>query len=205
MPIRQFRDSSGARWEVWETTPDSLHPVTRAEDYMHALGGGWLTFDRADRGDKRRLHPIPVGWEDAPDAELDLLRQRAERVRSDSGQWRKYSERTADSAAPPRATRAADQGAGQCSSVRRSFLYPGGRLWTVCEMLLPRADGEGEGMQVLLRFLAGARELDLATWPADWSTFTDAQLVDLLRRAFPREAQGQNVSGSFRRFDDIRP
>jgi hypothetical protein len=64
MPIREFTDSTGTRWVVWSTLP--------------ALGGlpgamrdGWLTFDSPTS--RRRLMPIPPGWEEAPPARLELL------------------------------------------------------------------------------------------------------------------------------------
>ena len=35
------------------------------------LESGWLCFERGD--EKRRLTPIPSGWDQAPDAELEAL------------------------------------------------------------------------------------------------------------------------------------
>lgn len=45
-----------------------------------ALENGWLVFEGA--GEKRRLIPIPPGWQVLSDAELDALRERAVPVRS---------------------------------------------------------------------------------------------------------------------------
>ena len=39
------------------------------------LVGGWLSFESA--GTRRRLSPIPSGWEDAADAELEEMCRRA--------------------------------------------------------------------------------------------------------------------------------
>ena len=35
------------------------------------LEAGWLCFERGE--EKRRLTPIPVGWDEAPDRELETL------------------------------------------------------------------------------------------------------------------------------------
>lgn len=42
------------------------------------LESGWLCFERGE--EKRRLTPIPQGWDAAPDAELELLFESARRV-----------------------------------------------------------------------------------------------------------------------------
>lgn len=80
----------------------------------------------------------------------------------------------------------------------RTFRYPGGRYWTVCvDMHLE------EGGPPALRFTAGARIIELASWPPEWSDFTDAQLVDLLRWAAPRSRRSPLPPGTpRRRWDD---
>ena len=45
---------------------------------MPGLGSGWLCFERGE--EKRRLSPIPAGWEAAPDAELEELFDQARPV-----------------------------------------------------------------------------------------------------------------------------
>jgi hypothetical protein len=50
---------------VWEVHPTGTF-VVRPE-----LRDGWLAFDCGD--EKRRLAPIPSGWETAPEAELMAL------------------------------------------------------------------------------------------------------------------------------------
>lgn len=53
----------------------------RARLRMHlspSLQGGWLVFE-ADT-EKRRITPIPQGWDSLPDAELDRIRLRADPV-----------------------------------------------------------------------------------------------------------------------------
>jgi hypothetical protein len=47
--------------------PDRLERVKLAGN----LSGGWLTFESAN--ERRRLSPIPPGWETAPDAELEQM------------------------------------------------------------------------------------------------------------------------------------
>lgn len=56
MPTRQYRDSSGTDWEVFEVhrlddRPNSVRP---------ALSSGWLAFVR--EGEKRRLAEYPADW-----------------------------------------------------------------------------------------------------------------------------------------------
>jgi len=96
VPLRMFRDERGCEWRVWEVRP--LRPERRSAErrrtteavardrregsdrrvlmetrvrLLHGLAHGWLTFD-SDR-EKRRLAPIPAGWELLPDRMLSLL------------------------------------------------------------------------------------------------------------------------------------
>ena len=73
VPIREFTDSKGVNWRVWPTLPDlkSAHPA--------ALHDGWLTFE-CDKT-KRRIVPIPDGWEYVPIDELEMLCNAAEEFR----------------------------------------------------------------------------------------------------------------------------
>lgn len=52
--------------------------VRCAETMMPGLGSGWLCFARGE--EKRRLTPIPPGWEAAPEAELEALFEQARPV-----------------------------------------------------------------------------------------------------------------------------
>ncbi|HEX6912535.1 MAG TPA: hypothetical protein VF142_19165 [Longimicrobium sp.] len=45
------------------------------------MAGGWLCFDSP--GEKRRLYPIPAGWDQFPDAELMQMCREARAVRPD--------------------------------------------------------------------------------------------------------------------------
>ncbi len=84
---REFRDTEGERWEVWET-----HPRRRGDpDRIAAeLAGGWLAFESAK--EKRRLAPIPDDWKTLSDEELAALCATATfvRERGGTGVWPKF-------------------------------------------------------------------------------------------------------------------
>ena len=65
MASREFIDSAGESWLVWDT-----RPTTRAR-LSPAFETGWLTFESGSR--LRRLAPTPQGWESLADAELERL------------------------------------------------------------------------------------------------------------------------------------
>jgi hypothetical protein len=90
MPMREFTDSAGVAWRVWSTVP-------RADAvYDESLRSGWLTFESADT--RKRLVPIPRGWEEATPERLDLMCRAAEVVRLRRGKLL-----TPDPDAPPEA------------------------------------------------------------------------------------------------------
>jgi hypothetical protein len=64
MALREFTAADGRRWIVWSTIPDWSASVPKE---LHA---GWLTFESDGR--RKRLSPIPRGWEHAPDDRLQL-------------------------------------------------------------------------------------------------------------------------------------
>src|ERR671937_397484 len=81
MAVREFTDSKGRHWRVWEVTPEAINPRTKEEDYLAALYyTGWIVFETREEDDKRRLYPVPKGWNELPEAELEVLLQKAERV-----------------------------------------------------------------------------------------------------------------------------
>jgi hypothetical protein len=103
MPLRDFTDDNGTRWEVWATYPASDKSAEKAESALTrflanapldkgvAPGSvremyreGWLTFSAGE--DRRRLAPVPIDWEKADDAELRRHLTRARRI---SGTHRK--------------------------------------------------------------------------------------------------------------------
>ena len=84
MPLRVLRDSNAVVWQVWDVRPSWLAAaklvnaaagVTRPL-LQPALADGWLTFESAS-GERRRVVPIPDGWDMLDDAGLDGLLLRA--------------------------------------------------------------------------------------------------------------------------------
>lgn len=106
---RTFLDSTGKRWEVWLVTPaaaerrkaDRRAASARAEGYegfadrrrtperrknpfrrtievATEYSGGWLCFE--SEGEKRRLAPVPEGWEEAGPDRMSAWLQAAKRV-----------------------------------------------------------------------------------------------------------------------------
>jgi hypothetical protein len=81
MPTREFKDGRGREWRVWDVKPDDLNPRTKDEDYLAQLYyTGWMVFETKTGDDKRRLYPIPSGWHELPEAELEVLLNKAEVV-----------------------------------------------------------------------------------------------------------------------------
>lgn len=109
MSYRTFLDTAGTRWEVWMVTPSAAErrradrravagstdafqgstnrrvtperrrsPFRRSVAIATEFNDGWLCFE--SDGEKRRLVPVPEGWERAgPDKLLTWL-QAARRV-----------------------------------------------------------------------------------------------------------------------------
>ena len=95
VPLREFTDSSGRLWRVWEVQPrwierrNEEHPEivavvgerrTRRSGEIRVrfdseLAFGWLAFEC--ESDRRRLHPVPIQWMGLADAELRALLERA--------------------------------------------------------------------------------------------------------------------------------
>ena len=217
MPVREFRDSRGVDWRAWEVTPESISPRTKEEDYLASLYyTGWIVFENKAEDDKRRLYPVPKGWFELPDPELEVLLQKAEvvpqrKLRADkeatgeaAAQAMKraadFAERVVDSSERTRDVPREETPDITDLGVMRSFRYPGGRIWAAC-VQRPGAD-----QSPVLRFSAGARNIDLEDWPKDWADLPDEKLVDLMRRAAPR-AKGPPPHADIprRRYDDPRP
>lgn len=87
MSLREFPDSLGRIWEVWDTYPKGANVAGKGDSvlsqYMadqviregnqpssvrHQYEAGWLTFKFND--ERRRLAPVPAQWESADDATL---------------------------------------------------------------------------------------------------------------------------------------
>jgi hypothetical protein len=90
LPSRQFRDTSGALWDVWDVHPNDAIPRSAydrrgsersdgAEDSGSPrqplidplLEDGWLCFQRGS--ERRRFAPVPPGWYELPDAVLRVM------------------------------------------------------------------------------------------------------------------------------------
>lgn len=81
MATRTFTDSAGTVWQAWNVVPgENLDWPAHARSHLpSALADGWLCFE--SQAEKRRLHPIPGGWEESSDADLAAYCASAEPVR----------------------------------------------------------------------------------------------------------------------------
>lgn len=65
--LRGFTDSTGVEWRVWEVYPTRAGSPSTAESFSSAklkgtvFAEGWLCFE--SKTEKRRLAPIPDGWD----------------------------------------------------------------------------------------------------------------------------------------------
>jgi hypothetical protein len=216
MAVREFTDSGGREWRVWDVTPESIHPPIKTEDYLADIyQTGWLVFETKAEDEKRRLSQIPADWSGLSDRDLEVLLQRAEvipprKLRALREARGEEAARQQDHAAR-RAQELADLSPAARSAVPeeerpdvtdlgvvRTIRYPGGRYWVVCVIRHPEKGGPP-----VLRFTAGARDIDLRDWPKDWADYPDERLVELLRRAAPRPTAPPPGPGTpRRRWDD---
>lgn len=180
MASREFTDSKGVVWRVWDVTPAHLHPVTRSEEYMEPYAGGWLAFESAF--EKRRLvAPYWGRWHEYDLNRLEALLHEAKPVpkkrrESPSGERLAIIEESAD--------------ADERAEHERGFTSPRGREWLVRLHEHQTPDGTPE---VVLRFTSGDSVVDLKDWPADWKNLSREEFALLLldaappRRATPAE------------------
>jgi hypothetical protein len=190
MALREFSDSQGRRWRVWDIRPDQLHGATRAEDYLQNMIHGWLAFEPAGGGEKRRLSPIPPNWEKAPEEELEAMLERAIRTQLE----------TPSASQPVVEASARDSFEPTPAPTIRTFRYPTGRYWTVNEQI---ETGSAERRQrLVLRFTSGARALETRDWPPDWSRLSEDELANLLYHSFPRNPTAENTTSYKRRRSD---
>jgi hypothetical protein len=105
---RTFLDTAGRRWEVWLVTPAAAErrkadrraavdsastpgipdrrrtperrrgPFRRSVAVASEYSDGWLCFE--SEGEKRRLAPVPSGWEEAGPDRMSSWLQAAKRV-----------------------------------------------------------------------------------------------------------------------------
>lgn len=91
MAHRKLKDTAGREWDVWEVNPASIdrrmRDLTHEDDRRFVDTGfvgrvsdrlrhGWLAFQT--KSEKRRLTPIPSGWEKFSDGDLLRLLERAQ-------------------------------------------------------------------------------------------------------------------------------
>ena len=101
MPHRQFLDASGTLWTVWDVHPSRVqHELDLARAARHGqaapssprpilrldgpFAAGWLCFESGHG--KRRLAPIPTGWDQLPVEHLAMLCDTAASVRKPEGE-----------------------------------------------------------------------------------------------------------------------
>lgn len=172
MASREFTDSKGIVWRVWDVTPMHLHPVTRAEEYMEPWAGGWLAFESPS--EKRRLvAPYPSRWTEFDITQLETLCNAAEvvapkRIITPSAHVMATVEHAADEK---------ERGASE-----REFLSPRGRQWTV---RIHECQDRNDEYEKVLRFTAGDVVVDLKDVPSDWRELTRDDYALLLLDAEP--------------------
>ena len=93
--VRKFRDERGVQWDVWSVRPQNVErrfekPPTppggverrrRVETRVsigREMAAGWLAF--SSHGERRRLAPIPEGWQQLSDDQLAHLCDNAKPV-----------------------------------------------------------------------------------------------------------------------------
>ena len=74
MPLREIT-VDGCDWQVWEVHPGRSEFSLDVSMVAEGNREGWLCFRCSDS--KRRLIPIPEGWENLPDNQLAELTRRA--------------------------------------------------------------------------------------------------------------------------------
>ena len=194
MALREFTDRTGRRWRVWDIRPEYMPTATRAEDHLQAVIYGWLAFEPAQGGEKRRLSPIPALWDRATDEELERMLARADPVRTEGGPAARV-----EAVPPPRETR--PTAPASSAPTIRTFRYPNGRYWTVNEQ--PTEATATEWGRPPLRFTSGARALETRDWPSEWVHMSEDELAELLYRSFPRESSTDNPTSFRRRRHDV--
>jgi hypothetical protein len=78
--LREFTDSEGHEWRVWDVNPllqDRLVPSGKKRRFVR-IPQPWLCFESG--ADRRRLTPIPADWQTCDVARLQDLCDQAESV-----------------------------------------------------------------------------------------------------------------------------
>lgn len=187
MSSREFTDSQGVVWRVWDVKPSFLHPATRGEEFMSDYSDGWLTFESPTQ--KRRLPaPYPSKWVEYDLRKLEALCRAARpvtsRTSSPGGQRLAQSEDSAELV--------------ERADAERTFASPRGRIWRVRLHECLRKDGSAS---VVLRFTAGDSVVDLNDWPPSWKELDRDGFALLLLDAEPPRRLGVGERPQRRRED----
>lgn len=65
--MRQIRDDAGVEWMVYEVNP-AAGAWRSIESLPEGYRNGWLCFESPT--EKRRLTPLPLGWQELPIEQL---------------------------------------------------------------------------------------------------------------------------------------
>jgi hypothetical protein len=77
--MRQIRDAAGVEWVVYEVNP-MINAWRMGDSLPEGYRNGWLCFESCN--EKRRLTPLPDGWQEYPVDQLSVLVGSAVPVRS---------------------------------------------------------------------------------------------------------------------------
>jgi hypothetical protein len=83
--LREFIDSEGTQWQVWEVNPllhDRAVRSGKARAFLK-VPDSWLCFQSGT--DRRRLTPVPAEWEICDIRQLEVLCNEAEAVPTTDG------------------------------------------------------------------------------------------------------------------------
>ncbi len=190
MAVREFTDSKGVEWRVWDVRPEHMHPATRTEDFLSNLQDGWLAFESPT--EKRRLEaPYPADWTSCRIPDLESLCQKAKAVVRRGAQSDTGKQRAA-------VVSESEQQAMRSANAQRTFRSLGGREWTVrVHECLDRSGDE----QMVLRFTADDIVMELRKWPENWQSATMEEFAVMLLDASPPRRRKKG-DGPQRRFDD---
>lgn len=79
--LRRFLDADNVQWAAWEVEIAYVAENAARLTYLAPeLAAGWVAFE-SERGERRRLAPIPEGWYEADERGLLGLLERADVVR----------------------------------------------------------------------------------------------------------------------------
>lgn len=190
MAVREFTDSHGREWRVWDVTPEHMHPVTRSEDYMADLQDGWLAFESGM--EKRRLEaPYPRHWTTLGITALESLCEHATPV------VRRPIQSTTGKMRAAQAVQTEAQ-AMKSAHAQISFRSPGGREWIArVHECLDRAGDD----QMVLRFTTQDIVVELSRWPDDWQSASVEEFGLMLLDANPPRRR-KDGEGPQRRHED---